>query len=122
MERPFFQQKLKPVRIGRMNIGRTARIGRMNIHTYHPELILLPPRVEFDLLIDQSRQSNTEAKQGQLQLDRYRPFACQQGNLLINPRDLEWIPKATDILWANSSGWNPKFNIIASPHWYGHYN
>ena len=47
--------------------------------------------IQFDVLNDPSWQANTEAKQGRFQLDRYRSFAFQHGNMVYNPRDRTMI-------------------------------
>ena len=44
---------------------------------YHPHII------QFDILNDPRWQANIEAKQGPFQLDRYRPFAFEHGNMVV---------------------------------------
>ena len=79
-------------------------IGLVNKQHYQKQLI------EIDLLDDPQWQANIDAKQGCFQLDRYRHFAFQRGNILFNPisRDNEWIPNATYNLWANCPSQSPK--------------
>ena len=76
MEGPIFLTEVKARR-------ELARLGLVNKLPYQTDLI------QFDLLNDPRCQRNIEAKQGRFQLDRYRPFTSQQGNLIYNPRDNE---------------------------------
>ena len=73
MERPFFPTKIEARR-------ELARIGLISEQHYHPQII------QFDVLDDPRWQANDEAKQGRFELDRYRSFAFQHGNMVYNPR------------------------------------
>ena len=57
--------------------------------------------IQFDLLNDARWQAKIEEKQGRFRLDRYRPFAFQNGSMVYNTRDHNWIPNAADNPWAN---------------------
>ena len=73
MEGPFFPTKIEARR-------ELARIGLISEQHYHPQII------QFDVLDDPRWQANVEAKQGRFELDRYRSFAFQHGNMVYNPR------------------------------------
>ena len=96
MERPFFPTEIEARR-------ELARVGLVSKDHYHPDMI------QFDILDDPRWQANIEAKQGRFQLDGYRSFAFQHESMVYNPRDHEWIPKATDNPWANCPGKNPEY-------------
>ena len=68
--------------------------------------------IQFDVLNEHLQQANIEPKQGHIQLDRYRPFAVQHGNMVYNPWDHEWIPNATNNFWANCPGKNPEHEFL----------
>ena len=106
MESPFFPTEIEARR-------EHARIGLINKLNYHPQLI------QFDVIDDTHWQAIIEAKQGRFQLDCYRPFAFQHGNIVYNPRDRDWIPNATDNPWANCPGKNPEheYHVIQTLGW-----
>ena len=95
MEKLFFPTEIEARR-------EIARVGLISKHHYDPQM------TQFDVLDDSRWQANIEAKQGRFQLDRYRPFSFQHGSMVYSPRDLEWIPNATDNPWANCPGKNPE--------------
>ena len=89
------------------------RVVLIDKHHYHSKM------KQFDVLDDPRWQANIEAKQGRFQLDCFRPFAFQHGSMVYNPRDLEWIPNATDDLWAYCPGKNPEYeyHVIHTLGW-----
>ena len=95
MERPLFLTEIEARR-------ELSRIGLVSKHLYHPQSI------QYNLHNNPRWQANIEANQGHFLLDRYRSFALQHGNLVYNPRDLDWIPNATDNPWAKCPRQNRK--------------
>ena len=87
-ERPFFSTEIEARR-------ELARVSLLSKHNFYPQII------QFDVLNYPRWQANIEAKHSRFQLDRYRQFAFQHGNMVYNPRDHEWMPNATDNPWAN---------------------
>ena len=102
MERLFFHAEIEARR-------ELARIDLKNKQHHRPNLI------QFDLLNNQCWQANVEAKQGRFQLDRHCIFAVRHGNHVFNPRDVDWIPNATDH-WANCPEQRTKTWILRHPH------
>ena len=82
--------------------GELARIGFRSKHHYQPQIN------QFDVLDDPRWQTIIEAEQGHFQLNRYRLFAFQHGNMVYNPGDHEWIPNARDKPWSNCPGQIPE--------------
>ena len=64
--------------------------------------------IPFDVLNEPRWQADIEDKQSRFQLDRNQPFAFQNGNMVYNPRDQEWIPNTTDNPRAKCPGKNPE--------------
>ena len=54
-----------------------------------------------------------------MQLDRYRPFSSQQGSIVYNPQDPNWIPIATDNPWAKCPGRSPEheYHVVHTLGW-----
>ena len=84
MERPFFPTKIKARR-------ELARFGLISKDHYRPQMI------QFDVLDDPRWQ-------GRFRIDRYRPFAFQDGSMVYNSRDHNCIHNATDNPWAYCPG------------------
>ena len=83
MERPFFPTKIEARR-------ELSHIGLISKNHYRPQM------KQFDVLDDPRCQANIEEKQGRFRLDRFRHFSFQDGSMVYNPRDHNWIPNATD--------------------------
>ena len=107
MKRPFFPAEIETRR-------ELALVGLISEHHYHPQIIY------FDVLGDPCWQADIEARQARFQLDRYRPVAFQHGSMVYNPRDHEWIPKATNNPWASCPGKNSEheYHVINTLGWY----
>ena len=69
MKRPFFPTEIEAR-------SQLARVGLISKHHYHPQIL------QFDVLDGPLWQTNTEAKQGRFQLDRYRPFIFQNASMV----------------------------------------
>ena len=82
MKRPFFPTEIE----ARRELARRSLVSK---HNYYPQIN------QFDVLNDPRWQANIEANQGRFQLDRYRPFAFEHGNMVYNPPWLD--PKRTQI-------------------------
>ena len=106
MKRPFFPTEIEARR-------ELARVGLINKHHYRAQMI------QFDVLDDSLWQANIVEKQGRFRLDGYRHFAFQNGSLVYNPRDHNWIPNATDNPWANCLGKDSEhgYHVIHTLGW-----
>ena len=76
MERTFFPTEIEACK-------ELARFGLISEIPYDPQII------RFDVLNDPSWQAYIESKQDRFQINRYRLFVFQHGNMVYNQWDHE---------------------------------